>query len=81
MNPSSKTHEVLNDIRSHKGAAREPRFDGSVRLREDLGFDSIDLAELTARLDHEFGVDVFADGPVETVGEVLAKVERSARRG
>jgi acyl carrier protein len=60
--------------------ARERIVDNE-RLREDLGLDSVDLAELTARLDYEFGVDVFADGPVHTVGEVLAKVERSARRG
>lgn len=81
MPTASALRTVLNAVRAHKGAPAQESFAPELRLREDLGLDSIDLAELTARLDHEFGVDVFADGPVQTVGEVLARVERSARRG
>ncbi|HAC89780.1 MAG TPA: acyl carrier protein [Planctomycetaceae bacterium] len=44
------------------------------RLQEDLGFDSLELAELTVRLEAETGVDVFRDGVVRTVGEILAKL-------
>ena len=43
-------------------------------LRNDLGFDSLDLAELTVIIEEEYGVDIFEDGFVETVGDVLKKI-------
>ena len=45
-----------------------------MRLREDIGFDSLDLAELTVRIEEAFEVDVFADGLVSTIGEIEAKL-------
>ena len=50
----------------------------NLKLREDIGFDSFDLAELTVRLEEESGTDIFAEGIVSTVGEVLSKLERNA---
>jgi acyl carrier protein len=47
-----------------------------MRLREDLGFDSLDLAELTARIDERFHVDVFAEGVVGTVGAIAERLHR-----
>jgi acyl carrier protein len=43
-------------------------------LRAELGFDSLDLAELTVRIEKETGIDIFADSFVLTVGEILAKL-------
>lgn len=43
-------------------------------LREDLGMDSIALAELAVRIESEYDVDVFEDGIVETVREVVEKL-------
>ena len=37
-------------------------------------------AELTVRIEAEFGVDVFDDGPVETVAETLAKIKDEQKR-
>ena len=51
-----------------------------LRLREDIGFDSMDLAELTVRIEERFGVDVFAEGVVRTWGEVEQRVERHVAR-
>lgn len=45
------------------------------RLREDLGMDSLDLAELTVKIEAEYDVDIFADGLVNTVDEILKKFE------
>lgn len=44
------------------------------RLREDLGLDSFQLAELTVHIEEEFGVDIFEDGLVSTVGEIKEKL-------
>jgi acyl carrier protein len=65
---------IVNVVRINKGLPALPVLHPEMRLREDLGFDSLDLAELTARIDERCGVDVFADGLVFTVGEVQAKL-------
>ena len=45
------------------------------RFIEDLGFTSFDLAELTVRIEDEFDVDIFEDGLVDTISEVIAKLK------
>jgi len=66
--------KCVNTVRSNKGLQTLPELPADMRLREDLGFDSLDLAELTARIDAQFGVDVFAEGLVFTVGEIAEKL-------
>jgi hypothetical protein len=43
--------DILNVVRVNKDLAALPALQADMRLREDLGFDSLDLAELTARID------------------------------
>lgn len=43
-------------------------------LRRDLDFDSLDLAELTVRVEDKFDIDIFEDGLVDTLGEILDKI-------
>ena len=66
--------KILNIVRSHKGLSPLAVVRPEMRLREDIGFASLDLAELTVRIEEKFDVDVFADGLVFTVGEVQAKL-------
>ena len=47
----------------------------SLHLRNDIGFDSFDLAQLTVMIEDEYDVDVFEDGLIETVGEILDKID------
>lgn len=47
----------------------------STSLRNDLGLDSLKLAQLTVFIEDEFGVDVFEDGIVETVDDIIKKIE------
>ena len=68
--------ELLNKVRLNKGLELLSEIRPEMRLREDLGFDSLDLAELTARIDHRFHVDVFAGGIVTQVGELQRLIDR-----
>ena len=45
-------------------------------LRTDLGFDSLDLAELTARIEAEFDADIFEDGIVFKISDILEKISK-----
>ena len=67
---------IINQVRENKRQPSLPALARDLQLREDIGFESLDLAELTVRLEEAFGVDVFADGLVQTVGEIQDKIAR-----
>lgn len=69
-----KVLEIINLIRESKNLVSLKELNLTDRLREDLGFSSFDLAELTVRLEDEYEVDVFEDGLVTTVGEIFDKL-------
>jgi len=49
-------------------------INNDTNLRTELEFDSLDLAELTVLVENEFGVDIFEDGIVLTIGEIVQKL-------
>lgn len=71
---------LVNHVRSGRGRAPLPVPVADADLRRDLQLDSLDLAELTVRIQDEFGVDVFAAGVVRTWGELLQRVEAYVAR-
>lgn len=70
MTASATLLDAINTVRSNKGLTPLPNLAATARLREEVDLDSLDLAELTARLYEQHRVDVFAAGLVFTVGEV-----------
>lgn len=68
--------EIINVIRESKGQPMISTISSSDSLRNTYGFSSFDLAELTVRIEDEFGVDIFEDGLVDTVGEVIDKLQK-----
>jgi len=71
--------EVINQVRANKNLAKLSSYNAGDRLREEMGFESLDLAELTVRIEEKFNVDVFSDGLVESVGEIEAKLARTEK--
>ena len=67
--------EVVNSIRANKEQNKFKELKDTDRLREDYGFTSFDLAELTVKIEDEFDIDIFEDGLVNTVGEIIEKLE------
>ena len=65
---------VVNEVRENKLLPPLSQLAASDRLREDLGFNSLDLAELSVRIEERFGKDVFAEEIVTNVGEICAKL-------
>jgi len=68
--------QVVNTVRVNKGLVALNTIRPEDDLRNNLGFDSLDLAELTVRLEKETGIDVFSESFVNTVGEILEKIEK-----
>lgn len=65
---------IFNKVREGSGLDSLKAIDDQMNLRNDLSFDSFNLAELTVHIEEEFGVDVFEDGIVNTVGEIKTKL-------
>lgn len=67
---------IVNSIREAKGLTILESINDNDSLRDDIGFTSFDLAELTVRIEDEFDIDIFEDGLISTVGEIYAKLEK-----
>ena len=71
-----KVLEIVNLIRASKNLPILDAVEEKTRLREDLDMTSFDMAELTVRIEDEYGIDIFEDGLVNTVGEIYAKLQK-----
>lgn len=65
---------IINEILTDKGESKIDALADSVSLRNDLGFDSMDLAVLTAKLDEECGIDIFENGIVDKIEDIKRKL-------
>lgn len=66
---------IINTVLKNRGKELVEGINYQSHLRNDIGLDSLDLAELTVRIEAECDIDVFEDGIVNTVGEVLNKID------
>ncbi|GCD77352.1 acyl carrier protein [Thermaurantimonas aggregans] len=71
---NKKVEELIRIVLENRGKRSDIPIHSESHLRDDLGMDSLDLAELTVRIEAEYDVDVFADGIVSTVGEIEKKL-------
>lgn len=67
---------MINEIKCEKDEEKIKCLDDSLLLRNDLNLDSFDLAILTAKIEDKYNIDVFEDGIVKTVGEIVIKLEK-----
>lgn len=65
---------IINSIKRNKFEDELLELKPEQNLRDDLNFDSFDLAELTVKIEEEFGIDIFEDGLVSSVNEIYAKL-------
>ena len=47
----------------------------STSLMNELGLDSFNLAQLTVEIESEFGVDIFENGVISTVGDIFKQLK------
>lgn len=69
-----KLLKIINLIKDSKEEPLLETIKPEMTLRNDLGFDSLDLAELTVRIEKEFQIDIFEEGIVQTIAEIQQKL-------
>ena len=66
--------EIINRVLDSNDMDIIENIDNSMNLKNDLGFDSFMLAELTVEIEEETGIDIFADSIVNTIGDITKKL-------
>lgn len=72
----NKLLEIINILMENKDIPLISSINLTDDLRNDLGFDSFDLAELTVRIEDEFDVDIFSKGLISTVGQIVEQLKK-----
>jgi acyl carrier protein len=67
--------DIINRVLVNNDLYPIDNLDPNLRFREDLELDSIMLAELTVRIEDEYNIDVFEDGMVYTIEDILVKIK------
>lgn len=67
---------IINTVLENRGKVHLKTISEFSNLRNDCGFDSLDLAELTVRIEAVYDIDIFEDGVVVTVGDILNKIHQ-----
>jgi acyl carrier protein len=71
----NKVLEIINLVLENKGEPLLNSLNFTDDLRDDLGLDSLDLAELTVRIEDEFGIDIFSNGLINKVGQIVEQLK------
>jgi len=74
MDKMEKLLEIINVIQQNRNRDLISELKITDHLSNDLGLESLDLAELTVRLEAEYDVDIFEEEIVLTVKDVIEKL-------
>ncbi len=64
----------INEVLVESGREPVNALRDDLRLRKDLGFDSLELAVLNVKIEAATGIDIFEGGLVDTIGEVVQRL-------
>jgi len=66
---------IINEILLNKNKKKLEKLLPTMSLRNEIGLDSLDLAELTVKIESIYDIDIFEDGIVENIQEILDKLD------
>ena len=72
----NKLLELINEILENSNREPISTLDEETSLRNDIGFDSIDLAVFTVKVENIFEVDIFEAGNIDTIKDVLERLKK-----
>lgn len=65
--------KIINEVLKEK-EIEILQINPEMNLRNDIGFDSLNLAYLTVLIEDEYGIDIFENGVVDTISDILKKI-------
>lgn len=66
--------QIINNVLENNGYQTISELNDDMNLKNDIGFDSFMLAELTVEIEEAFNIDIFKDSLVFTVGDIKKKL-------
>jgi acyl carrier protein len=66
--------EIINKVLDSNGYNTIAEISDDMNLKNDIGFDSFMLAELTVEIEEVYNVDIFKDTLVFTIGDIKNKL-------
>jgi acyl carrier protein len=66
--------EIINKVLDSNGYPMITNLYDDMNLKNDIGFDSFMLAELTVEIEEIYNIDIFKDNFVFTVGDIKNKL-------
>ena len=72
--PHRKIKCFLNKVLDSNGYDTITEISNDMNLKNDIGFDSFMLAELTVEIEEVYNVDIFKDTLVFTIGDIKNKL-------
>ena len=69
-----KLYEIVNEVLESNELDTQETFKDTDDLKNDLGMDSFNLAELTVMIEDEFDIDIFEGDLVFTIGDIKQKL-------
>ena len=67
--------DIINSILIKKNKILVDSLDQNKSFRIDFGFDSLDLAELTVKIEDKYGIDIFENGVIDKVSDVVKQLK------
>jgi acyl carrier protein len=66
--------QIINKVLDSNGYNTIAEISDDMNLKNDIGFDSFMLAELTVEIEEVYNVDIFKDTLVFTIGDIKNKL-------
>jgi acyl carrier protein len=66
--------EIINKVLESNGHQTISELNDDMNLKNDIGYDSFMLAELTVEIEEVYNVDIFKESLVFTVGDIKKKL-------
>tara|TARA_B100001113_G_scaffold307747_1_gene269564 strand:+ start:598 stop:831 length:234 start_codon:yes stop_codon:yes gene_type:complete len=66
---------ILNIMKENNIKISNVQINESTLLTNDLGLDSFNLAQLTVEIESEFGIDIFENEVISSVGDILKQLK------
>ena len=67
--------KIINEILIKNQKSPIESINNKMSLTDDIGFDSLDLAELTVHIEEKYGVDIFEKEIIFTVEQIMDLIE------